>query len=65
VFVTGQEPVDDLDDDGAELETARVVTYSNLLQDARDSYEEYLRNRQEAGRVSRLIEKIGSADFEL
>lgn len=65
VFVTGQEPVDDLDDDGAELETARVVTYGNLLQDARDSYEEYLRNRQEAGRVSRLIEKIGSADFEL
>jgi hypothetical protein len=65
VFVAGRAPTEDIDDDDAGLENGRVVTYDNLLADARESYEEYLRNRDEAGRVSRLIKRIGETDFEL
>jgi hypothetical protein len=65
VYVVGGEPVDDLEEDASELEDARVVLYDSLLDDARESYEEYLRNQDDTGRVSRLIERIDSADIEL
>lgn len=65
VYVIGTDPGDDLDENASELEDARVVLYDSLLDDARESYEEYLRNQDDAGRVSRLIERIDSADIEL
>jgi len=68
VIIVGQLPEDE---DGrrprrsAELEDGRVLQYENMLQETYELYESYLDSRTEAGRVSRLIEHIDSADFEL
>ena len=68
VIIVGQLPEDE---DGrrprrsAELEDGRVLQYENMLQETYELYESYLDSRTEAGRVSRLIERIDSADFEL
>jgi hypothetical protein len=68
VIVVGQLPEDD---DGRrprrsiDLKDARVLQYDNMLEETHEMYEGYLNSRTEAGRVSRLIERIGSADFEL
>lgn len=68
VIVVGQLPEND---DGRrprrsmDLEDARVLQYDNMLEETREMYEGYLDRRTEAGRVSRLIQRIGTADFEL
>jgi hypothetical protein len=68
VIVVGQLPEDG---DGRrprqsmDLNDGRVLQYDNMLEETRRLYESYLDNRTEAGRVSRLIERIGSAGFEL
>jgi len=65
IYIVGTTPVDNLDADDSDLEGGRVVLYDSLLDDARESYQDYLRNRDDAGRVSRLIERIDSADINL
>lgn len=55
---TTQRPQRSLDVDGS-----RVLMYENLLRDARKSYEEYITNQSDAGRVSRLIEEIEAGDM--
>ena len=69
VFVVGQPPDDD---DGKvtarrpnkslDVDNARVQLYQNLLESSREAYEEYIQNRPEAGRVSRLLNEIDAGD---
>ena len=64
VFVVGQAPEDNGDNGGQrpneslDIDNARVQLYENLLESSRESCEEYIRNRPEAGRVSRLLNEI-------
>jgi hypothetical protein len=69
VFVVGQPP-EDADGEGdsrrpnesLDVDNARVQLYENLLKSSRESYEEYIRNRPEAGRVSRLLNEIDAGE---
>jgi len=69
VFVVGQSP-EDADGEGdrrrpiesLDVDNARVQLYENLLKSSRESYEEYIRNRPEAGRVSRLLNEIDAGE---
>jgi hypothetical protein len=69
VFVVGQSP-EDVDGEGdrrrpnesLDVDNARVQLYENLLKSSRESYEEYIRNRPEAGRVSRLLNEIDAGE---
>jgi hypothetical protein len=69
VFVVGQ-PLEDADGEGdsrrpnesLDVDNARVQLYENLLKSSRESYEEYIRNRPEAGRVSRLLNEIDAGE---
>jgi hypothetical protein len=68
VIVVGELPENDDDRRprrSMDLEDARLLQYDNMLDETREMYEGYLDSRTEAGRVSRLIERIGTADFEL
>ena len=68
VFVVGQRPEDDEEDsvrrsnESLDVDNARVQLYENLLESSREAYEEYIRNRPEAGRVSRLLNEIDAGD---
>ena len=69
VFVVGQPPEDDDEEDSVrrsdvspDVDNARVQLYENLLESSRKAYEEYIRNRPEAGRVSRLLNEINAGD---
>jgi len=70
VFVVGEVPEDADETDtthrtlqSLDVDGARVLIYENLLQDARDAYQEYIDNRSDAGRVSRLIEEIDTGEL--
>jgi len=69
VFVVGTELDGEADKSSArtprdmlDIGDARVLRYDNLLQDARDAYEEYIERRPEAGRISRLLDDIDAGD---
>ncbi|GAB6863193.1 ATP-binding protein [Haloplanus litoreus] len=69
VFVVGIQPVDEDNDEpfgnpnkSLDVGDARVQLYKNLLESSREAYEEYIRNRPEAGRVSRLLNEIDAGD---
>jgi hypothetical protein len=68
VFVVGQPPEDDEEDsvrrpnESLDVDNARVQLYENLLESSREANEEYIRNRPEAGRVSRLLNEIDAGD---
>lgn len=69
VFVVGTELDGEADKSSAraprdelDIGDARVLRYDNLLQDARDAYEEYIERRPDAGRISRLLDDIDSGD---
>lgn len=64
VFVVGHRPERSDDEEGRplELEGARICCYKTLLRDARESYEEFIQNHPDAGRVSRLIQEIDAGE---
>jgi hypothetical protein len=69
VFVVGSQPVDEETEEpvrhpnkSLDVDNARVQLYENLLKSSREAYEEYIQNRPEAGRVSRLLDEIDAGD---
>jgi len=69
VFVVGTQPVDEETEEpvrhpnkSLDMDNARVQLYENLLKSSHEAYEEYIQNRPEAGRVSRLLNEIDAGD---
>jgi hypothetical protein len=59
-LVLGRDPADGNSGSSpaTEWDRDRIVRYDSLLGEARRTYEEFLRARSDAGRVSRLLDEI-------
>jgi hypothetical protein len=65
VCVVGTEPRDWADEDGRETSrkimdsyNARIVLYSELLTNAREAYDEYLRSAEDANRIQKILDAV-------
>lgn len=70
VFVIGDEPKDWYDEDSRKekqdslsSQSMRVLQYETLLDEAQDSYEQYLNKQKEVGELSEIIDKIETGDM--
>lgn len=67
VCVLGKPPKDWSDEDGRETSRkmmssydARIVLYSELLNNAREAYDEYLRKSEEANRIQQIVDAVAT-----
>jgi hypothetical protein len=70
VFLVGTEPLGwedasyrQRDVDSLRVKNMRVLSYQELLTNARRVYGEYLVQRQETGRIQKLLQEIDTADL--